>query len=65
MAGRVVLGVGVFVAFGGVGLAMAASARRGWQSGDTVDRFHVAQQWWAVFLALAVALVAPILIIAG
>jgi hypothetical protein len=44
---------------------MAASARRSWQKGDGVDHFFGLEEWWAVLLAFAVAILGPIIILVG
>ena len=67
--GDVVLAVGVMIVFGAMAVAMAASARSDWADGradgDAATQVFAVQQWWPALLALAVAIAAPIAILAA
>lgn len=69
MAGRAAYAVGVFLVFGAIAVAMGRSAARDWRDAHGADaamlRFWAIQQWWPTFLAAAVAIVGPAVILAG
>jgi hypothetical protein len=66
-AARVAGAAACFVVFGGVAIAMAASARSDWREGrrkgDRTIMFYAVQQLWPTLIAAVVAVVGSVVIL--
>lgn len=66
---RVAGAAACFIVFGGVAIAMGASARNDWRDGrrmgDRTIMIFAVQQWWPTFLAAMGAIVGSVLILLG
>jgi hypothetical protein len=67
--GRVLGAAACFIVFGGVAMAMGASARNDWRegrrTGDRTTMFFAVQEWWPTIIAAVVATVGSVLILLG